>query len=92
MTLTLHVPEPDPPIRLGRVYTDEAEYVWTNRGWISEVDPEQAELLTMIGYGNDLNSALSGAYDDVLKKVSRAIQGSKWESFMAKCSDPERIC
>lgn len=81
------------PKTYGRVFTDTAEYFWRpGATWTSKEDPERAKLLTQIGYGTELNSALPDAYENVLKHVASLFDGAKWEVLLPDFDDPNRVC
>lgn len=85
----MHNPDPIlPPRRLGRVYSDDVDLLWTSDGWTSDRNPEEAELLTGGGYGKRLETCFPNAHQEVLEKVASFFEGAKWECFLEHDSVP----
>lgn len=68
--------------KLGRVYTDDAEYVWWGDGWTSEQDPQWAKILTDMRCGQDLNTTIGTPFQDTLDFAASRFAGAKTELFL----------
>lgn len=82
MTITLYNPEPDEPRANGRIWNDEAEFIWDRDGFHSEQDPERADVLSVLVSCEEINTAVNANWDIVILKKYAAIIGGQWESFL----------